>query len=110
MALVPSLWIILLAQLVSGLAAGPLNPIISPITYERIPAELRGRVLGTVTAGAYIAIPLGVLFGGYVLEWLDIRLVLGVIGALYLLTIAVAFLNPATREMDARPKVTPGRA
>ena len=103
MALVPSLWIILLAQLISGLAAGPLNPIISTIAYERVPADLRGRVLGSVTAGAYIAIPLGVLLGGYVLEWLDIRVVLSLIGVFYLLAVAAAFFNPATREMDAKP-------
>lgn len=101
-ALVPSLPIILLVQLISGMAAGPLNPIISTIEYERVPIEMRGRVFGAITAGAYVAIPLGVLLGGYVLEWFDIRLVLAVIGAFYLLTIILGFLHPATRTMDER--------
>lgn len=102
MALVPPLWVIILVQLVSGLAAGPINPVISTISYERIPADLRGRVLGTITAGAYIAIPLGVLLGGYVLEVLDIRLVLAVLGVFYLLTVAVGYVSPATRAMNIK--------
>jgi len=102
LAFIPSLPIILTAQFISGLAAGPLNPIISTIEYERVPIELRGRVFGAITAGAYIAIPLGVLFGGYVLEWFDIRLVLAVIGVLYLLTITIGSMNPAMREMDTK--------
>ncbi len=103
LALFPVLSIILVAQAISGLAAGPLNPIISTIEYERVPTELRGRVFGAITAGAYVAIPLGVLLGGYVLEWFDIRLVLAVIGACYLLTVIIGSLNPATRTMDAKP-------
>lgn len=103
MAIVPSIWIILLVQLVSGLAAGPINPIISTITYERIPVNLRGRVLGTITAGAYVAIPVGVLLGGYLLEWIDIRVVLGIIGVFYLATVVAAMFSPAAREMNAKP-------
>ncbi|HEY9152374.1 MAG TPA: MFS transporter, partial [Anaerolineales bacterium] len=103
LALVPSLPIVLTVQFISGLGAGPLNPIISTIEYERVPIELRGRVFGAITAGAYIAIPLGVLFGGYVLEWFDIRLVLAVIGVLYLLTIIIGSMTPATRTMDTKP-------
>lgn len=106
MSLVPSLWIILLVQLVSGLAVGPINPVMSTIAYERIPSDLRGRVLGTITAGAYIAIPLGVLLGGFVLEWLDIRLVLGLLGLFYMLTIAAGYVNPATREMSGKTLAT----
>jgi len=100
LAFVPSLPIILAAQLVSGLAVGPLNPIIGTLEFERVPAEMRGRVFGAITAGAYIAIPLGVLLGSSGLALLDIRLVLGLIGAGYLLTILIGYLSPATRKME----------
>ena len=101
-ALVPSFWIVLLIAFIAGLGSGPINPILSTIQYERIPAAFRGRVLGTITAVAYIAIPLGVLIGGYSLEWINIRLVLAIIGALYFVTILAAFLNPAFKDMNAR--------
>ena len=98
----PSLPVILVAQLISGLAAGPLNPIISTIEYERVPVEMRGRVFGAITSSAYIAIPLGVLLGSSSLAWLDIRLVLALIGACYLVTILIGFLNPAARTMNVK--------
>ncbi len=99
-ALVPPFWILLLVAFIAGLGAGPINPILSTIEYERIPAAYRGRVLGTITSVAYIAIPLGVLIGGYSIEWLNIRLVLAVMGAGYIVTVLAAFLNPAFRDMN----------
>jgi MFS family permease len=87
---------------IAGLGSGPINPILSTIEYERIPADFRGRVLGTLTSVAYIAIPLGVLIGGYSLEWINIRLVLAVISICYLATLLAAFFHPAFRDMNTR--------
>jgi MFS family permease len=53
-ALVPPLSVALIAQGVGGFAAGPLHPILSTISYERVPAAMRGRVFGTLSAGAYV--------------------------------------------------------
>lgn len=50
--------------ILSGLAAGAINPIIGAIELERIPPHLRARVLGLITAGAWAGMPLGGLLGG----------------------------------------------
>ncbi|HMD89814.1 MAG TPA: MFS transporter, partial [Anaerolineaceae bacterium] len=104
-AFVPPFWIVLLVAFIAGLGSGPINPILSTIQYERIPAAYRGRVLGTITSVAYIAIPLGVLIGGYSLEWINIRQVLSIIGVLYFVTILAAYLNPAFREMSTKKPI-----
>jgi MFS family permease len=104
-ALVPPFWIVLLAAFIAGMGVGPINPILSTIQYERIPAAYRGRVLGTITSVAYIAIPLGVLIGGYSLEWINIRLVLVIISACYLVTVLAAYLNPAFKNMNAKKSI-----
>ena len=52
--------------------AGPLNPIIGAVEFERIPENMRGRVFGTVTAGAWVAMPLGMLLGGFFTEKLGV--------------------------------------
>lgn len=70
---------------------------------SRIPVDLRGRVLGTVTAISWIATPLGVLLGGYLLEVLDVRAVLVLIGAVYVTTLVSFLFNPAMRQMNAAP-------
>jgi predicted MFS family arabinose efflux permease len=88
-----------------GLAAGPINPLLATIAQERVPASLRGRVFGIVSAGAFAALPLGVLFAGYLVEWLGLRItILGVAGGYLLVTLSL-LVNPAIREMR-----TAGRA
>jgi MFS family permease len=49
---------------IAGLAAGSINPLISTLLYEEIPRELRARVLGALTTGVSLGMPLGSLLGG----------------------------------------------
>ncbi|HEX9014109.1 MAG TPA: MFS transporter, partial [Anaerolineaceae bacterium] len=100
--LVPPSWVLVGAALISGLGAGPINPVISTISYERIPASLRGRVLGTLTAVGYIATPLGSVMGGLALEWVDVRVLFGVVAVVYLATVLGAMAARPTRQMNAR--------
>ncbi len=102
MALVPPFWAILACAVLAGVASGPINPILSTLEYERIPVALRGRVLGTITAIAWVAIPLGVLLGGYLLEALDVRVVLLIIGLGYVATLVSFLFHPALRQMNTR--------
>ncbi len=94
-ALVPPLFLILLVTAVSGLASSPLNPIVFTIAYERIPSELRGRVLGICMAFAALGMPLGVLTSGYLINGIGIQRTLLIMGACYLVVTLSLFLNPA---------------
>ncbi len=96
----PPLPIVLLIQGLSGIAAGPLNPILATVRFERVPASMRGRVFGMVTAGAYSAMPLGVLIAGFMLESVGLRATLLSVGICYVLATATLIVNPAIREMD----------
>lgn len=96
----PSLAIILIILILAGMAAGPLNPIISTTMYERIPEHMRGRVFGSVTAGAFIATPFGILLGGFGLEQIGIQWSLIILGVIYLLVTASLTINPEIRAMD----------
>jgi MFS family permease len=103
LALFPPFGLLLVAHAITGFAVGPLNPISTTVKYERIPVALRARVFGAITAGAYLAIPLGGMLGGYLLEWLDIRSTLLLLGTGYLATTLSLFFNPALRGMDREP-------
>ncbi|MCI0395226.1 MAG: MFS transporter [Chloroflexi bacterium] len=100
LAALPPLPVVLLAQFVSGIAAGPINPVISTVEYERIPPNMRGRVFGTITAGAWMAMPLGVLLGGYAIEWAGLVPTLLVVGGCYLLTTVSLAFHPVLKLMD----------
>jgi MFS family permease len=96
------------AAAVVGLAAGPINPILSTVMFERVPADMRGRVIGPLTAGAWVAMPLGMLMAGFVSEEFGVTAALVGIAAAYLLVTVSIFVNPAMRDMDRRPAGEPG--
>jgi MFS family permease len=103
LATLPSLPVTLVALAVGGLAVGPINPILGTVQYEIVPAELRGRVFGAITSGAWAAIPAGVLLGGIVVDAVGVAATLFGIGVCYVAVTAFGFFNPAFREMDRRP-------
>ncbi len=101
LSLSPSLPVALAAIFAAGLAAGPLNPIIMTVTQSRVPAEMRGRVFGMITAMALIAAPLGMLVVGYAVEYVGVSATLATIAFFYLLVTGVQALNPALKAMDS---------
>jgi len=93
----------LAALAVVGLAAGPLNPLLLTVSTEVVPTRLRGRVFGATRAGAWAAIPLGILLGGVVVETMGVAATLLAIGLCYLVVTGYGFFNPAFHELDPRP-------
>ena len=101
----PPLTVLLVAKTVSGLASGPLNPVIDTVFMERVPAGMRGRVFGVTQAAAWVAIPLGVLVAGAVIEAIGLRATLLLSGAAYLTITIGARFSTALRDLDRRPEL-----
>ena len=104
LATLPSLPIALAALAVAGFAAGPINPLLFTVQTEITPSELRGRVFGAVRAGAWAAIPLGILLGGVVVAAVGVAATFLAMGVLLAAVVAYGFLNPAFQEMDRPPE------
>ncbi len=92
---------------VVGIFGGPLNPILMSVRQERVPIRYRARVFGTLMTLAFIAIPLGQLVGGFMVEWLGVRPVFALVSLVYGLAIASMFFSPVLHEMDQRPEPLP---
>ncbi len=105
-ALYPPIWILIVVTLITSIGAGPLNPIIGAVEFERIPPNMRGRVFGAVTAGAWIAMPLGMLLGGVLTESLGTFIMLIGLGITYLITTTSMAFIPAMKEMNRKPQVS----
>ena len=102
LATLPSLPVAVVALMLVGLAVGPLNPLIFTVTAEIVPVELRGRVFGAVRAGAWAAIPLGILIGGVLVSAIGVATTFLAVGLCYAAAVGWAFLNRAFRRMDRR--------
>ena len=109
MALVPPLFVLIISNIITGLAVGPLNPIMSTVEQEQVPQEMRARVFGTTSAGAMLGIPLGGFAGGFLVQAAGIQPTLLILGACYLLTTASLLVNPALRTMDKRKPLQANR-
>ncbi len=104
-ALYPPLVVVIAVQFLTGLAAGPINPLLYTVEYERVPIDLRGRVFGAVSAGAMLATPLGALFSGVAVARWGLTPALLIIGIIYLTTTASLLFNRSTRDMERRKKI-----
>lgn len=87
----------------AGVAAGALNPILSTVIYERVPDALRSRVSGALTAGCELAMPVGGLAAGLLVDGTGVRGALLVLGGLLVPAMLGPLVFPAWREMDAAP-------
>jgi predicted MFS family arabinose efflux permease len=96
----PSLPVAVIALVVAGFAAGPINPLLFTVQTEIVPAELRGRVFGAIRAGAWASIPLGILLGGLAVAAIGAAGTLLAMGVLLAAVVAYGFFNPTFREMD----------
>jgi MFS family permease len=101
----PPLAVLLVAKTISGLASGPLNPVIDTVFMERVPAGMRGRVFGVTQAAAWVAIPLGVLVAGAVIQAIGLRATLLLSCAAYLTITIGARFSTALRDLDRRPEL-----
>ena len=101
MSLTPSLYATVGTAAVMGLAVGPLNPLLFTVEQERTPEAMLGRVLGPVVSIALVAVPLGMVLAGYLLEAVGVRFTLIAIAAIYSAMSLGLLVNPAFREMDA---------
>jgi MFS family permease len=101
-ALYPPVWVLIVVTLITSIGAGPLNPIIGAIQFERIPSHMRGRVFGAITAGAWIAMPLGMLLGGILTDRLGTFIMMIALATTFLITtLSMAFI-PAMKEMNRK--------
>jgi MFS family permease len=94
--------LILAATFIAGVGAGPLNPIIGVVAYERIPSDMRGRVFGTLTAGAWVAMPLCTLLAGLLTDRFGVGPLLISIAIAYLAATLSMAVFPGMHEMDRR--------
>jgi MFS family permease len=96
----PRLEILLVAGFLAGLVTGPLQPIFNVAFQVRTPEHMRARIYGIAMASNFVAVPLGGLIMGPLIQ------VAGIIPAMVILASVVsvmcvwaAFL-PVLRELD----------
>lgn len=94
--------VILAVLVLSGFAAGFLNPIIGALMFERIPKPMVGRVVALVGSLTWMLMPFGGVYAGFVIEGSGIYVALAVTGFFYLLATMAPVLLPGFRQMNRK--------
>ncbi|MFJ8392913.1 MFS transporter [Streptomyces sp. NPDC094144] len=97
-------------MVLSGIAGGVLNPILATVIYGSVPDALRSRVSGAITAGCELAMPVGGLAAGLLVESAGAPGALLAMGGCYLLATLSPLVFPAWRTMDDEPGAGPDEA
>jgi MFS family permease len=84
----------------SGIACGPINPLLNVVQFERIPVRLRVRVLGAIAAGQFAGMPLGGLLAGFLTESAGLTAALLTFAALYVLASSPPFLSRSWKQIN----------
>lgn len=99
LALFPGLLIACAALFGSGLASGPINPLLMTIFQERTPADMRGRIFGMIQALAWLTMPLGMLAAGLALEQFGLRVTIAGVAIGFVGTTLTLLVNPSLHEL-----------
>ncbi|MFC9694753.1 MFS transporter [Kribbella sp. NPDC056951] len=67
-ALLPSIPLMIALAFTTGIATGPINPVVAVIMQARTPENLRGRVIGSYTSIALATGPIGLLAMGPIVD------------------------------------------
>ncbi|MDX3477966.1 MFS transporter [Streptomyces scabiei] len=113
LALLPPVPVMWAAAVLAGAGAGPLPALFLVLVTERIPEEVRGRVLGLQNAVSMTAVPLGTLAAGLAVDGIGLRRTGMLLAAAWCLVTLAILTLPALRNLDtdrAAPEApgTPG--
>lgn len=100
----PDLPPLVVTMAVSGLASGVLNPIFGALMFELIPPRLRTRVVGALTSGSLVAMPLGGLAGGFLADAAGLRGTLLALGGVYVVATLSPLVVPAWKGTERPPE------
>ncbi|MGB3328275.1 MAG: MFS transporter [Thermomicrobiales bacterium] len=94
----PAIWGLLF---VVGVCSGITNPLMTTVMQARTPAEMLGRVFGTLGAGSMLATPLGMILGGVIVSRVGPGTTFLIGGIVILGVCAACVISPALHDLDA---------
>ncbi len=100
LAALPSAWAMVVAPVLIGFGVGPLQPLVNTALQRRVPAALRGSVLGAFGASILVMQPFAALGVAPVTAMVGANSVAWGMAAMAMAATAVAALLPALRLMD----------
>lgn len=99
-AALPSVWILFAGAFVVGLSSGLFGSLIGVLMIERIPEQMRGRIMGTQNAIVTAAPPVGIVAAAVLTEYAGVNVAAVALAAVWLVALVLGLSARSLRNLD----------
>lgn len=99
-AALPSVWVVFAGAFVVGLSSGLFGSLIGVLMIERIPEQMRGRIMGTQNALMTAAPPVGIVVAAILTEYAGVHVAAVVLASVWLIALALGLFARSLRSLE----------
>ncbi|MFT4280033.1 MFS transporter [Microbacterium sp.] len=96
-----SVWVVFAGAFVVGLSSGLFGSLMGVLMIERIPEQMRGRILGTQNAIMTAAPALGIIVAAVITEYAGVRWAAAALAAVWLVALVLGLAARSLRTLEA---------
>lgn len=97
-----AVWVIFVGAFVIGVASGLFGALIGVLMIERIPEEMRGRIMGTQNALMTAAPPLGIMTAAVLAEYFSTQIAAIALSSVWLLALVLGLTARSLRNLESQ--------
>lgn len=99
-AALPSVWVVFAGAFVVGLSSGLFGSLIGVLMIERIPEQMRGRIMGTQNAIMTAAPPVGIVAAAVLTEYAGVSVAGVALAGVWLVALILGLTAPSLRNLE----------
>src|SRR5690606_20147427 len=99
-AALPSVWVVFAGAFVVGLSSGLFGSLIGWLMIERIPEQMRGRIMGTQNAIMTAAPPVGIVAAAILTEYSGVNVAAIVLAGVWLVALVLGLFARSLRDLE----------
>lgn len=100
-ATLPSIWVVLAGAAVLGLFGGMYGSLVGVLMIERIPENMRGRIMGTQNSMTTAAAPAGIILVALLTEYISVYAAGLALGGVWVVAAVIAVAARSLRKLDS---------
>lgn len=101
-AALPSVWMVFAGAFVLGIASGLFGSLVGVLMIERIPEQMRGRIMGTQNAIMTAAPPLGIVAAAVLTEYAGVNVAAVVLSSVWLVALVLGLFARSLRSLESQ--------
>ncbi|MFT4213902.1 MAG: MFS transporter [Microbacterium sp.] len=95
-----SVWIVFAGAFVVGISSGLFGSLIGVLMIERIPEQMRGRIMGTQNAIMTAAPPVGIVAAAVLTEYAGVNVAAATLASVWLVAVVVGLSSRSLRNLE----------